>query len=432
MVSEPVSGGASGARRVPAVPGGSEALDEADRALVGEVEPSLAAGLALKRWWDDVDSRNAYARRFEIVSEKNRPDSSYGFFDEAPIPGRRLPVMGVVQEQLYDAPKSPKGYGTVAAEWMSRQAREFVLRYFLRVSDFREPEAYVEPGERRSLGPLDQLSWCAAEEDTRRGFGYEQVYFERLDGTVGKFPEAERHAILDLREVARSYRWIVLKVQIFDFKFSFKLRRPGSPEVVVPLAEESYLVLSPELIVDQEKPEPGVLGRFGFGYAFLRDPAAGGLLAYGPGQFAAAFQTIHFKVLDSGEIRVCMAFVLDRPTRILNVSVNPVDWTLRMADWMSFGLSSRLLAPMKGALDRVRGGGVDPVFGSIDLAGALSGGLTERDLCISREQLERTFMVRHFLQHYQTIVGSLLTWRSIPDWSDEAALPEWVRRGGDV
>jgi hypothetical protein len=40
--------------------------------------------------------------------------------------------------------------------------------------------------------------------------------------------------------------------------------------------------------------------------------------------------------------------------------------------------------------------------------------------------------VRHFLQHYQTIVGSLLTWRSIADWCDEAALPEWVRRGGDT
>ena len=48
---------------------------------------------------------------------------------------------------------------------------------------------------------------------------------------------------------------------------------------------------------------------------------------------------------------------------------------------------------------------------------------------ISRRQLEKDFLVQHFKQHYVTIVGSLLTWRQIPDWLDGRALPEWVLTG---
>ena len=52
-----------------------------------------------------------------------------------------------------------------------------------------------------------------------------------------------------------------------------------------------------------------------------------------------------------------------------------------------------------------------------------------QQLCISKEQLEKDFLAQHFIQHYTTIVGSLLTWRQIRDWLDSAALPEWVVTG---
>jgi hypothetical protein len=55
--------------------------------------------------------------------------------------------------------------------------------------------------------------------------------------------------------------------------------------------------------------------------------------------------------------------------------------------------------------------------------------LAAKDLCISKEQLEKDFLVQHFRQHYQMIVGSLTTWRRIPDWLDATSLPDWVRSG---
>ena len=99
---------------------------------------------------------------------------------------------------------------------------------------------------------------------------------------------------------------------------------------------------------------------------------------------------------------------------------------------MSFGLTSRLLAPVKGMLDQLpfRGGSLDPVFSSIALLNLFTGGLAAQELCISRDDLEKEFLVQHFMQHYDLIVGSLLTWRQIPDWlAGEENLPQWVVRG---
>ena len=73
---------------------------------------------------------------------------------------------------------------------------------------------------------------------------------------------------------------------------------------------------------------------------------------------------------------------------------------------------------------------VDPVLGYVSLADRLSGwhgGPTT--LCIDRGQLEKEFLVKHYMQHYQAIAGSLATWRLVPDWCDEAALPRWVQGG---
>ena len=50
-------------------------------------------------------------------------------------------------------------------------------------------------------------------------------------------------------------------------------------------------------------------------------------------------------------------------------------------------------------------------------------------LCISTETLEKLFLMQHFKQHYQTIVGSMLTWRQIPNWLDTPSLPSWVISG---
>jgi hypothetical protein len=413
---------------------GTATLTEEDRAVINTVEGFLNDGLALKRWWERADAANSYAQRFPLDREFNRPAGAYGFFDQVQLDGGPLPIMGNVQDMFYDQPKSPFASRAESAEWMRGQLREFVLHYFMRVSAFREPEAFIP--QRRIVPPdfLARLSWCPQEDIQRRGFGFRQLYY-KLSGTgeVGKFPTRERPAIIDLREIGPKYEWIVLRVRIFDFNFTFRPFGPDGPAVVIPLNEQSNLIMNREFILDESNPEAGVLGRYGLGYAFVRELTPG-LTGYGPGEFRAAIETFRFDVLESGEARVRMVFVADRPQRVANVPLDPVDWSFGLADLFSFGLTSRLLAPVKSVLDRLPTNiaTFDPVFPSISLLNTMTANQAAETLCISRETLEVEFLIKHFMQHYQTLVGSLLTWRQVRDWLDGASLPEWVVAGRSV
>lgn len=403
---------------------------DADRLVIERVEGALADGRALKQWWDRTYP-DGFSQRFELERVFNRPDTSFGFFDRVQLNRGVVPVMGNFQDMFYDQTRTPTNMSRAAAVWMRDQIREYVLHYFMRVSSFRQPEVYVESPRPPLPSYLERLSWCSEPDILRTGFGFSQHYYKLRDtGQVGKFSSASESAIIDLREIGQKYEWIVVKVRIFAFNFRFKLFGPNGPEVSIPLAEESYLVLSPEFILNEDEPSPDLLGRYGFGYAFLQDPAQG-LIGYGPGQFSAAIELINFEVSKQGKISVSMVFVVNRPERIANVSVNPVDWSFRLADFFSFGMTSRIFAPIKKTLERVPMAvdSFDPVFSFVSLVNILSANQAAQQLCISREQLEKDFLAQHFAQHYVTLEGSLLTWRQIPDWLDSVALPEWVVRG---
>jgi hypothetical protein len=405
-------------------------LTARQRAIATRVEPALAVARELRTWFEQVEARGGPSRRFEVVTTFNRPDRSHAFFGLAPTAGGPLEVMGDVQDLFYDRPKSG-GSAAMAAEWMRRQVREFVLHYFLRVSDFRKPEAFADAPSRSLPLPLRPFSWCPEPRPEREGFGYSQLLFRRPGEAVGAFPAAEGAAVLDLREVRRSYEWIVLEVRIFDFDLAFHPLGPELPRLEIPLREKQLVALAPDWVVDEDHPEAGVLGRYGFGYAVLEDPGDRGLLAYGPGHFAAGFQRFTFEVSGSGEVRLHVEFVVNRPQQVLRLPLDPLRWGLAAGDALSFGLASRLFGPLRQALaaPSPQGLAVDPVLGTIDALRLASGGLSERQLCISREQLEKEMLVQHYHQVYQLVTGSLLTWRQIPDWLDEAALPRWVKTG---
>ena len=414
----------SGAARIP------EVSDE-EWPLPDRVEEYLARGLDLLRWWETAAPAGSFAERFELGRTFNEPSRSFGFFDRARVAGGEMAVMGNFQEMFFDQPKAPQRMMADAAGWVRDQMREFVLRYFMRVSDFREPEGYSAPEGRSADGWPDLLSWCPREDVARKGFGFQQLYYKRRDtGEVGKFPAEERFAIVDLREIGPTYEWIVVKVCIFDFNFSISPFGPGNPQLVVPLQEDSYLVLASRFLSRQEAPEPGVLGRYGIGYSFIKNPRQG-VLAFGPGEFDAAIELIDFEVRDSGQTRVEMAFVANRPERLMNFSFDPIGLGLRLADLTSLGMASLLLAPLRGRMDGLSWPRIefDPVYAYVDLMNLLTGGTAAEDLCISRDQLDKDFLVKHFMQHYQTIAGSLATWRLVRDWLDEAALPEWALHG---
>src|SRR5262245_51368165 len=108
-------------------PASSDWTDE-DRAVLSRVEGALADGVALLRWWRQTHSANAYAHRFELIQTFNQPEESFAFFDQAPLRHGPIPVMGLVEDMLYDQPKQAEP-GKIRDE-----LREFVLHYFLRIS----------------------------------------------------------------------------------------------------------------------------------------------------------------------------------------------------------------------------------------------------------------------------------------------------------
>jgi hypothetical protein len=395
------------------------------------VSEYLAKGLDLKRWWDEIDSKGGPQQRFHLERSFNRPNRSFGFYGEAPVGGSMMPVMGNVQEMFYDQTRAPASLGPESAEWMWKQIREFVMKYFMRVSSFREPEAYLDTANPVPPPALARLSWCPQpEEGGRRGFGFCQLFFKRVGSDIIEaFPSYDQFAIVDQREVGKTYEWIVLRVRILDFNVSTRLFGNNGPELVFGANEQSYLVTHEAFINHRDNPLPGVLGDYGIGYAFIRNPVQGPF-GYGPGEFDAAIELINFRVYKTGYISVRMVFIANRPTRIANLTIDPLSWSFDLADAFSFGLASRLLSPAKSFFNQLPlRFTIDPASAYVAGANLISGGAAAQTLCISIEQLEKFFLLQHFKQHYQTMVGSVLTWRQIPDWLDDKNLPPWVISG---
>ena len=405
-------------------------LDDGDLVVVGDVERALADGLQLKRWWERVEATGGYADAFELARTFNRADRVTGFFDTAPVSGRGMPVMGLVQEMLFDQPKQAD------PRKVRDELREFVLHYFMRVSSFRQPEAYVSRDQstkasvRRALQPF---SFCPQPADTQSGFGYVQLYYKlRGSGYVGKFPAHLQNRVIDLREIGRTYEWVVLRVSIFDFNFSYTPYADGRFSLNFPLDEETYIAVSRDFVTDLDDPAPGLLGEYGFGYALLKPAPRQTIFAYGPGYFDAGFQLVNFRVGRDGRSYVRMAFVSNRPRQVMSIDLDPVSIGFGLADLFSFGLASRVLGPAREALERVspRVENFDPVTAYIGLVNLLTGGIAEDRLCASLETLEKNpMLLTHFMEHYNLIAGALMTWRHVQSWLDRGRIPEGVKEG---
>src|SRR6266446_93163 len=147
-----------------------------DLRIIRTVELFLADAIRLKKWWMQADASQSYAQRFELERTFNRPDYSYGFFDSVQLSRGLTPVMGSVQHMLFDQPRVPPSAGEQSAQWMRDQVREFVLRYFMRVSSFRAPEAAVE-SDGVSPDFAGPFSWCPKKQIHRQGFGFSQLYY---------------------------------------------------------------------------------------------------------------------------------------------------------------------------------------------------------------------------------------------------------------
>ena len=411
---------------LPGVPHAGTEMTLEDLNSLANVETCLASGIEIMNWWKHAEATGEITDQFELSQVFNRPDEGYVFFADAELPTGTLPVMGDIPTVFYDQPK----YGKNLERW-TREVGEFALHYFMRISDFRQPEVVVGKDTPQPPPPLSFISLCPREYVTREGFGFEQLYYKlRGSGEIGKFTPEERFAIIDQRELLHKYEWVVASVRIFNFDISFPVN-PDLPHLSVPLPESQYIIYHRDFVADELSPQSGVLGRFSFGYAMLKPLHDHSVLAYGPGQFDAGFQLFDWTVNADGTIRVLMPFVVNQPTKILDISLDPLDWAFKFANLVTLGRASQLLEPLHFALDQLplRPGGFDPVFTSIELINLFTLGQASKQLCISKRALEEFFLIFHFNQYYTMITGSLLTWRQIRDWLDARSLPEFVKTG---
>lgn len=400
-------------------------MQPSEQDLLVNVDACLKQGVELMAWWIEADRTNSIPDRFELTTIFGRPDSGYSFFAEAPLSTGKVRVMGDVPRLFYDQPK-----GRELGHWC-HEVEEFVLRYFMRIADTALPETVVNENQPTPPPPFDLVSMCPRGIQRREGFGFEQLYYkDKRSGQIGKIPEQDRYAIVDNRLLGTALDWVVASVRIFNFDLNFPVN-PNLPRVAFPLREIQYVILAPEFVHVDHSPGPGLCARYTFGYAMLKPANDHSVLAYGPGQFDFGFQLFDFTVATDGTIRVGMPFVVNRPNRILNVSLDPLDWGFKAAELMTLGLARPLIEPLQDLADSLpfRPGSFDPVFLGIDALNLATGGLAAKQLCISKSQLEKIFLIFHFNQYYTMISGTLLTWRQVRNWADPAQVPEWVKTG---
>ena len=396
--------------------------------VFSRAENSLAQGLVLRRWWEHTNANDAYKYKFGLTRAFNQPSSSFGFFDRVDIGSRSLPIMGQVEDRGFDMPKSTN------VETVRNELREFVLRYLMRVSDFRRPAATTNSVRARS--PVAAVGLCEDGASRQEGFGYEQRFYKlTATGEPGEFLTKDHSSIVDLREIGTKFEWIVVRVRIFDFSVDVSPFGSGFPRFEVPLEESSYLVLSRDFIEDNNEASVDadgrkIIGRYGFGYSFIKAIEESSL-GYGPGQFDVAFQQIVFRVYEDGETRVKLVFVANRPKQFANMPFAPLTWVATLANVASLGFAAPFIDPFRPIFNQFpfRLGRFDPISIGVDVANLVTGNLAAKQFCISREQLEKSLLVKHFDQHYDMINGALQTWREIPNWTDENSLPEWVKTG---
>ncbi len=383
-------------------------LNDEDRHIIDQVDDSLAAGIQVRDWWRRTDAGRSYREHYDLQRAFNPARRSLAFFDRAELPIGEFPVMGVVQEMTFDFSKPEPD--------LPHQIREFVLRYLLRVSDYRRPAAFM----------LRDLHRTTAEQAQLDGWGYSQVYYKLRDGgRVGKFAEEDQAKFVDLRELGSVYEWIVAKARLFNLTLNVSPLGDTYPHLVVPVASitEEYLITSADFIVNEEDPAPGVLGRYGVGGATLRDTALReGPLLWGPGRFYPGFSAFEFEVRSTGETVVTSPFAVNRPDRLIGINPDPLSAGVRLADLFSFGMASRLFPGVSG--------GFDPVLSPIAVLNGVTGNFAADQFGVSKESLERYLLVEHYMAVYDLLAGASLTYCRVPDWTaPEEDLPSWVRNG---
>ena len=404
----------------------SAVLTADDRAILDNVDEAILQGRDLRQWWERARTTPGALGRFPVSRQFQTLDVNFGFLVDAILRRGVLPVAGVTQDQLYDYPKVPAGMAGRDPQWIRDQVREFMMKRFMRLTYAASPNLVPQGPKQPPPRVLQPFSRGGVGGSKGYGWGYEQWYYKLAESSeVGKFPDSERYQIIDLQQIGRKYSWVVFKVNIFQFDFTIP-PVPTGPKLMIPLPQPVYAVCTPDFVIQEENPMPGVLGDYGYGYSVVPNPNYKTLFAAGPSKLTDTIETLHLRVLETGEVRAHMDFITPQPAQIMEFK--PVEWSFRLADLFSFGAASTLLAPVKRVLEGFEPQ-IDPVYTTVRLLNLLTLGVAHDDYCISKEQLFKLLMVLHFTDVYNMYNLSASHFRLVSDWTDEQSLPDWARDG---
>ena len=398
---------------------------------IADIETALAQARDLKVWWARVEAGSEKVERFELFPAVPGSEPVWGFFGEAPVQGKNVPVMGEVADDFFDQPRVPPAKQRQAARWMLGQIEEFALHYWLRSQASALPEPYPELGHGTPAPWLSWLSLCfPADQEFSGSRNLQRLFKLRDSGRIGEFPLAVRTAIVSLRQLETTFEWITLDTTSFNFNITVGGAHDESPSFVVPLTAKVHCVTSAELIVNRHRPGPGTLGDFGPGIGLI-STASSGVLSIAPDMIRPGLRLQSLRVLETGEVRWRDVAIMPRPRQIASLSVLAPDLFLGAVDAMTLGTARGLTRTVKQALANLPlpAFGFDPVLGSIRLLNLMTGNRAADELCISQEQVEKEILAKQAQAMRQGALGSRQIWLQVPDWLDRTAIPGWVVRG---
>jgi hypothetical protein len=390
-----------------------------DLAILGQVDSSIAIGRELKAWWTANRDTRVRLASVPIARQIHEPDSNYGFVMDAHLRSGTLPVAGVVQDQEFRWPKMPPGRPR-DPQWMRAQLRTFVLEYFMRMAG-TQPRLRAEPVRSGDAS-------AGSRSVDRLGWGYRQKYYKlAATGEIGKFPAGQQALIVPLHEVGAKYSWIVFQVNIYHFDMSLGV--PGAsngPSLNLSMTQPVHTVMTPDFVVDEENPAPGIVGEYGYGYSVVPNPTLHPMVTDGPSAISKTIEMLTFRVLESGAVRAHMDLITPQPARIVNI--DPVQLAFDVADRLSLNMASTLLAPLKALLQGLEPQ-VDPIYLFINILNGLTAGIASEEFGISKQTLFTTFMSLHFTDVFKMYNLAASHFAMVRDWTDAAALPAWATTG---
>lgn len=399
----------------------SAPLKPQDFKRLESIETFLSRGLALKDWWlrtfgptppelteenvQEILQAGPHLTCFRLIrpSELWPENISYGFFDHASIRGHTIPVVGRVQQVLFDQPMwgsdvdarhqdlTPEQKEFVLNPWRDN-LREFVWKHLLSSSGFTAPHLpHAEPGQRPLDPYLGALSWHPRSpglERRWRGAHNHKLYYRRRDnGKVGRFWQADRHKItLHDTEERGPYRWVVLQTSLAGSKLDLDVLGPKPwfrPRL--PLVRSQLGVMSQDFLHSNESTTSPDLGGYTFGWS--SSPDIGDDPAH-----SAGFSLFRFQVRPDGRILVHLVHVAERPPSPALHSPRRLASLLtsaRLLDWTTQGWSGRTLG-------------------------------------ISAEHIERQILTASAIDFSKLVDNLIYVWRAVSDWTHPDGLPRWV------